>query len=106
MPHAGHFCAGSRCQFKLNTYINGYIISTVGEYVPIANWERQEFEQIGLDRLYETMVFPAEKRKEKGTCCPYRAKTGSELDFAGYNSPNDAYAGHMKMLRKWSKKKK
>lgn len=106
MPHAGHFCAASRCQFTMNTYVNGYIVSTVGEYVPLANWERPKFEEIGLDRLYETMVFRAERVKEKNTCCPYRAITeGGELDFAGYNTSQDAYAGHMKMLRKWSKKK-
>ena len=31
MPHAGHFCAAHRCRFHLNTCVNGYIVSTVGE---------------------------------------------------------------------------
>ena len=31
MPHAGHFILGSHCRFRLNTYVNGYIVSTVGE---------------------------------------------------------------------------
>lgn len=34
MPHAGHFCGGNECRFRLNTYVNGYIVSTVGEYLP------------------------------------------------------------------------
>ncbi len=34
MPHAGHLCVGDRCKFHLNTYVNGYIVSTVGEYFP------------------------------------------------------------------------
>lgn len=34
MPHAGHLCVGHMCRFRLNTYVNGYIVSTVGEYFP------------------------------------------------------------------------
>lgn len=33
MPHPGHFCFAYRCRFFLNTYVNGYIVSTVGEYL-------------------------------------------------------------------------
>ena len=31
MPHAGHFILGRECQFRLNTYVGKYIVSTVGE---------------------------------------------------------------------------
>lgn len=34
MPHAGHLCVGEQCLFRLNTFVNGYIVSTVGEYYP------------------------------------------------------------------------
>ena len=34
MPHAGHFLLGNKCQFRLNTYVGKYIVSTVGEYLP------------------------------------------------------------------------
>ena len=34
MPHAGHLCVSRWCRFHLNTYVNGYIVSTVGEYWP------------------------------------------------------------------------
>mgnify|MGYP001573416035 FL=1 len=34
MPHAGHLIVGQHCRFRLNTHVNGYIISTVGEYMP------------------------------------------------------------------------
>ena len=33
MGHAGHFILGHKCRFHLSTYVNGYIVSTVGEYV-------------------------------------------------------------------------
>jgi hypothetical protein len=126
MPHAGHFIGSAYCRFHLNTYVNGYIISTVGEYVPDSQVRRilresrgrltdlrgdaEEaefgFEELGYHRLYETMVFRAVKRIAKETCCPYRMQSGSELDMRGYNKAEDAYRGHLSLLRKWAKKKK
>lgn len=99
MPHAGHLCVSSRCQFHLNTYVGKYIVSTVGE------WQHSDhlgFEEIGSGRLYETMVFKSTK-SSKDECCPWRM-TGHEVDMEGYNEPKSAYAGHLKMCNKWSKK--
>lgn len=127
MPHAGHFILGSECRFRLNTYVGKYIVSTVGEYLPdsavreiynetrnlklkgkgdarrVDFMKKNGYEEIGLDRTYETMVFKARKSDDK--CCPYRIIVeGGELDFAGYNKPEDAYKGHMRLCNKWSKK--
>lgn len=111
----------------MNTYVGGYIVSTVGEYVPDsavreigakargvtlegkgdareADWmEKMGFEEIGCDRLYETMVFKAAKSKDP--CCPFRMVSGSELDFAGYNTAKDAYRGHLRLCKKWAGKR-
>lgn len=55
---AGHFCAASKCLFRLNTLIEHdeirIVVSTVG-----AMEVGHNFEMIGLDRWYETMVFRA-----------------------------------------------
>ena len=113
MPHPGHFICAERCNFRLNTYVNGYIVSTVGEmfkdfYGPTFKWygdekEDSRFAEIGAGRLYETMVFRAEKSNRK--CCPYEAIVeGGELDFAGYNTADEAAEGHGKMIEKWSLK--
>ena len=102
MPHAGHFICGYKCQFRLNTYVNGYIVSTVGEYVPSDWGNKSGFDTIGCDRLYETMVFKAIKSSHK--CCPYKQATGSNIDFAGYNKPEAAYKGHLKMLAKYRRR--
>jgi hypothetical protein len=147
MPHPGHFMLGHYCRFKLNTYVNGYIISTVGELWPdievrriyannrkrfprfkvnekgelfeinLSEEEYKKFidlkgdafddaylkifgyEEIGVARLYETMVFKADRKRED-SCCPYTAIMG-ELDFCGYNTPEDAYTGHLKFCEKW-----
>lgn len=122
MPHAGHFICGNQCQFHLTTYVNGYIVSTVGEYVPdsavrkimresrgqstdlFGDAERADFgfEEIGHQRTYETMVFHAVKSVVK--CCPYEMKNATELEMAGYTSAAAAYAGHLNMLVRYGKK--
>jgi hypothetical protein len=114
----------------LNTYIGMYIVSTVGELFPHNEvrkihaeiydpvWLRENinlngndfdnaymkkfgFMKIGRDRLYETMVFKAQKSTSK--CCPYKADVSEEIDMEGYNDSGDAYQGHLKLCEKWSK---
>ena len=134
MGHCGHLIVGHNCRFHLSTYLgNGYLVSTVGEYWPeravreihaevhdpqwlaanrqlrgdyfdAAYMEHFGFEQIGMDRLYETMVFKAKKSDECGAC-PYTMTDAHNLDFGGYNDPKDALEGHYLMCEKWSKKK-
>lgn len=132
MPHAGHLIVASKCQFHLNTYVGGYIVSTVGEYWPErgvreihaavydATWlhenkhlrgdifdhaymKRFGYETIGCDRKFETMVFKA--RKDKNKCCPYRIIVGKDVDMRGYNKAEEARMGHLQLCDKWSKKK-
>lgn len=102
MPHAGHFICGSRCQFKLNTYVGGYIVSTVGELPPYDEDKLGEWERIGSDRTYETFVFKAMRSKDK--CCPWQMRDPSEIDSDGYKDADSAYKGHLRMCNKWSKK--
>lgn len=128
MPHAGHFICGDRCQFHLSTYVGGYVVSTVGDYLPCEGsreimaqsrgvelegkgdarlhdyMKKIGFEEIGCDRKYETMVFKAKKSKLQ--CCPYRIESGENLDFDAYNEGGEARKGHMKMCRKWARKPK
>ena len=131
MGHAGHFICGAECQFRLNTYVGKYIVSTVGELwndrevrkilaksrnpkwfnenqmlkgdaFDAAYRKKWGFEDIGCDRKYETAVFKAKKSNHK--CCPYEAISWEEIDFCGYNTAEEAYAGHLRMCNKWSKK--
>lgn len=34
MPHPDHLCIADSCRFRLATYVNGHVVSTVGEYFP------------------------------------------------------------------------
>ena len=58
---AGHFCAARDCQFRRNTLLEkdgrGIVVSTVGAY---RLGPGGKFEEIGLDRHYETMAFRAD----------------------------------------------
>lgn len=112
MPHAGHFICGSRCQFKLNTYVGKYIVSTVGE-LPKTDIDRkyeQELENDWLSQFtdinsygkYETMVFKAHKSKDK--CCPYEIDVSKEVETNQYKTAEEAYTGHLKLCNKYSKK--
>jgi hypothetical protein len=130
MGHAGHFILGDRCKFHLNTYVGGFIVSTVGELwnersvreihakvfdkrwfadnshllgdaFDFAYMKRFGYEQVGCDRLYETRVFKAKPSQIK--CCPYEIIVSKQVDFEGYNAAEDAYQGHLRLCKKWSK---
>jgi hypothetical protein len=116
MPHAGHLIVGRMCRFHLATYVNGHIISTVGEYLPDSTdreifaqsrgadyLDKLGFEDVGYKRKYETRVFRAKRCGDPaGDCCPWRMANGTKLDLEGYNDPVEAYAGHLRMVIKWA----
>ncbi len=134
--HAGHFICSRDCQFHLATQVGQYLVSTVGEYWPprrvreihaevhdpawlaenderlgddfdAAYMKRFGFEEIGYQRLYETMVFRAGKPCTDPKCnCGLPAIDGSELDFAGYNGARAATEGHLALCRKWARSRK
>lgn len=133
--NAGHFICGSSCRFHLATQVGQYLVSTVGQYWPergsreihakirdikwheankhllgdyydAAYMKRFGYEQIGYNRLFETMVF-----KLKGEVCTAKeCNCGlpeiepSNLDFSGTNTAGEAMTNHIKLCKKWSKK--
>lgn len=128
MPHPGHFICAKDCKFFLNTYVNGYIVSTVGELwldsairkmhakvrgIEIKgrgdewdfNYAKQiGYEDIGHNRKYETMVFKAKRNDRSGEkCCPYTIDVADgELDFLPYNTADAARKGHLALCEKYS----
>ena len=99
--HAGHLCVGYMCRFHLTTQVGKYLISTVGDYYPKWDGDRQT---IGCGRYFETMVFEAGSPCDLEDChCGIPEINGNELDFDGYNEAGSAAAGHMRMCRKWSR---
>jgi hypothetical protein len=89
---AGHFIGANNCRFHLHTHVNGYCVSTVGEYYPRGRGEPQE--EVGHQRLYETMVFPL---IEDGT----EPASYGALEMRPYNDRDSANAGHLEAVKRW-----
>ena len=131
MPHPGHLIISSMCEFVLNTYVGGYIVSTVGEYWPSKSsreihasiydkeWFKQNqhlkgdvfnsaykkrfgFMQLGAG---EDSIYETmifkAKRSEYG-CCPWEQVSGEGIDSERYAKPEEARKGHMNYCKKWS----
>ena len=99
LPHAAHFCGSGDCRFRMATCVGKHIVSTVGQYDPK---HTGEYEEIGLNRHFETMVFLAGEAKNCNTC-PVEVISYDDLDSEGYNDGKAAFIGHMAMCKKWSK---
>lgn len=126
MPHAAHLIVGQDCRFHLATYVNGFIVSTVGEYLPDessrethaevrgiklegqGDYRRADFlkkcgwVEIGCDRTYETMVFKA--KKSASGCCAWELSHGLELECAGYKDSKAATEGHLRLCSKYDRR--
>ncbi len=101
--YPGHFIGSSSCQFRMCTEVNGYLISTVGDYRP---YENKPAKEIGINRLYETMVFRITGRcTAKGCDCNMPNINGSELEMVPANTPGEAQAGHLAMCAKYDRKR-
>jgi hypothetical protein len=106
---AGHFIGSASCLFHLSTDVGHYRVSTIGEYLPRGAKEGSDFQDVGWDRKYETMVFPLgdDRCSVPGCDCGEReVAEWRELDFEGYNRRGDAQRGHMAMCQKWARKGK
>jgi hypothetical protein len=93
--NAGHLCVGHLCRFHLTTAVNGYLVSTVGEYFP-SGAKKMETIGAGDDAFFETMVFSWKQgaRCECGCGLP-SPDSFSEIYCSRYATPGLANAGHM-----------
>lgn len=92
--YPGHFCCVDRCCFRLNTLVGSHRVSTVGCYHPEGG-DPDVLVEIGIGRKFETMVFNVDSN---GEISDY-----NEIDSAGYNTAEDAQAGHMKMCKRYAR---
>jgi len=99
--NAGHLIVSNRCRFHLTTKVGPWLISTVGEFVP--HRDSKEFDTVGLDRLYETMVFVTKGECDCGCGLPEHDHDYMELEMKGYSTPKDANIGHLELCEKWAK---
>lgn len=86
---AGHFICAHDCLFHLHTHVNGYCVSTIGDYYP--SYKRKgddlgEAHEVGYQRMFETMIFRL--TSDGGV-------EGGELECVPYNERDEAAAGHV-----------
>lgn len=129
MPHPGHLIVSHECRFHLTTCVGDYLVSTVGEWVPGESvreifaesrgvtlsgrgdarqadyLDKVGFYDVGCDRKYESMVFPA-KPQPHARCCPFTVANWSEVEMQGYNDAGEAAEGHMALCLKWADRKR
>lgn len=123
---SGHLIVSMDCRFHMCTLIGDVLVSTVGMYLPDSqvreglarsrgielegrgdarryDWLRKNngYEEIGVDRKFETMAFMAGPRCEVPGCnCGQPSiAIATELFAEGYNDPRAAREGHMRACR-------
>lgn len=104
---AGHFICADRCRFRLNTLIElgetRVVVSTVGLMEKFGRDE--EFDTIGHNRHFETVVFHA---KFDGTFwdADVEREIGFVSEFAhlGIDKENEANAGHYAVVEEIKQK--
>lgn len=91
---AGHFIAADSCLWHLHTHVNGYCISSVGEYHPRSERGSAagQMMPIGSERFYETLVF-----KITAAGIP----SSDEIDGIGSTGRDEAQREHMAMVAKY-----
>jgi hypothetical protein len=94
LRHCGaqhHFIG--KCRYHLATFTAHHLVSTVGDYYPAISPDATEPTQIGLNHLFETMVFPVDwDDLDEGGCPKVTDWSGSE--YLRYNDADSATAGH------------
>ena len=94
----GHFILSSRCKFHLTTQVGNKLVSTVGALTAkehLGDMEISEFDDVGLGRKFETMVFHAGTPCDFESCnCGLPEIDGCELHMMGANDADVAQRNH------------
>lgn len=98
---AGHFIGSRHCQFRLNTHIGNFRVSTVGEYLD-SNGEKMRL-GAGEDPFYETMVFKLGDKKCSCGCGRRDPDSLTEIDRERGATLSEAQEMHMRMCEKYAK---
>lgn len=98
--YAGHLCVGTRCAYHLCTRVGGFLISTVGHYLPKGD---DKMAAIGASchDYFETMVFPCGQRDNPSGDPDIIDFV--ELECTRYAKSIDAERGHRAICEKYAK---
>ena len=99
-----HFIDNKKCLYGIAHEVNGYIVSTVGEYYP--NGFNRGMEVVsGLPieaKYYETMVFRVDENDPDPMPCGLHQWDGAPLEvkFTGLD-PKQAMTNHLELVDKY-----
>lgn len=94
--YAGHLIVGKRCAYHLGTVVNGYLISTVGHFLP--DGKTMETIGSGENDFFETMVFHCNGEDKDGNP---NVLNWSNIDGERYADSTSAEKGHYVYLEKY-----
>jgi hypothetical protein len=91
-------------RFGMTDVVNGYVVSTCGDYRPPSVGGRRV--DVSYGRAFETKVFrDTGSRCHSPNCVCGGAPTGiigtQEVDLEGYPTEEDARTGHARMVKKY-----
>lgn len=95
--YGGHFVGSKSCAFHLATRIGGFLVSTVGDYMPGA-MPRQTL-GASPDSFFETYVFECDGDTEDGDP---NIRSWGEIDGGRYSQSILAERGHYDFCRKYA----
>lgn len=94
--YAGHFVGQFDCRLRMHTRVGNFRVSTVGDYHPGGQRER---EPIGARRYFETFVFPVEGHGDHGEGV---VVDWTEQDSRAWETEHDAERGHIEVCRQYA----
>lgn len=99
---AGHLIVASRCRWHRHTQVGLFRISSIGNYYPDRNGERETI-GAGERAYFETMVFKTTGEPVKGNegCGCFEIADWSEIDGECYATAGEAQAGHERYVAKY-----
>ena len=103
---AFHFICARDCWWQRATFVRGFLISSVGDFRPKSLHGRQD--EIGCDRLYETMVFEVEDG-DRLCPCGCGAPHGERISLCEFRmepaqNAIDANLNHERLVREHESK--
>lgn len=98
MPHPAHFISWRSCAFRLTTFVNGWIVSSVGEWHPKSHEETAPPEPLdSFGSIYETQVFHAYPVPD-APCCGFDADTDNPIIQRRTKTAENAVRNHNELV--------
>jgi hypothetical protein len=97
--HPGHFVCADRCLWHLHTEVQGFKVSSVGDFRPQLGKQADfvgKLEQLGAGYFYESHVYALDAVGRELT-------PGVPIETRAYQTASEAEAGHAELVDKYER---